>query len=600
MDTSIKDYFMIGGLRSSALVSKTGSIDWLCLPYFDSPSIFGKLLGPSGGSFSLDTTNFTSTSQYIADTAIVETTLKSSTAEVSLHDFMVPLDTTNLRSHQYLVRKLVCRKATTSIVFNFNPKPNYAHDVVSWQQQPNQLIAPCSEGWLVLRLPQNAMLRRTKTGFDIQLDLLVGEPQEIILEYQPDRLEQASSPRRLEETTTEFWHNWVSKGNFVSFCRDNLVRSVITLKLMQFAPTGAIVAAPTTSLPETLGGIRNWDYRYTWIRDATFTLYAFYVLGYQAEAERFLDFIHGIIERCDEQQFDISLMYTIFGQPVPNETTLDNLAGYKSSKPVRIGNGAAKQFQLDVYGSLIDAVYFATKRGITSKRKIRARRLVMNLVKKIEQTWRLPDSGIWEVRSDRQQFTYSRVMCWVGAERAIRLQGLLGLSDKEVGVCHNLANNIKNWLWQNAYSAEIKNFSQYPDTEAVDATNLLFVLLQFLDKHDPKTRQIIDNTRSKLGFNEVLVYRYQGKDGLSGKEGAFMLCSFWLISALAIVGDTDEALKLFQKIENSLAPSGLIAEEIDTETGEYLGNYPQAFSQIGYIMSAYYLDRYMKRKAGLA
>lgn len=594
-DSLIEDYFLIGGLRSGALVSKAGSIDWLCLPYFDSPSIFAQLVSKNGGSFSIDTTGFTTSSKYITDTAIVETILKSSATEVRLHDFMVPMDSTNLESPQYLVRKLSCQKGPASISFNFNPQPDYARSHVSWQQETNQLVAECGEGWLVLHLPDGSSLKQHEAGYEISLELQKNDEKELILEYQPSQSETVKDTVDLERVTSDFWHDWISKGTFASFCRDNLVRSAITLKLLQFAPTGAIVAAPTTSLPEAIGGERNWDYRYVWIRDATFSLYAFHVLGYDDEAEQFFDFIEGVIEKCNDQEFDVSLMYTIFGEPVPAESTLHNLEGYKDSRPVRIGNGAVEQFQLDVYGALIDAVYFATKRGITDCRKDKLRPLVMDLVHKIEQSWQRPDSGIWEVRSGQQHFTYSKVMSWVGAERAMRLQDVLGFTSEDAAVCSDLADTIKQWIWDNCYSDETKNFGQFPGTDAADATNFLFVLLHFLDKHDPKTKEIISNTIRALCRQDVLVYRYLNDDGLGDREGAFVLCSFWLISALAIIEDTDESLRLFNIMESHLAPNGLIAEEIDVESGQYLGNYPQAFSHIGYIMSAFYLDKYLKR-----
>ncbi|MGH7238389.1 MAG: glycoside hydrolase family 15 protein, partial [Candidatus Saccharimonadales bacterium] len=285
-----------------------------------------------------------------------------------------------------------CKTGEASLTFIFDPAPEYARGSVSWQIENDKLVAAFGQGTLILHLPnQSVVLHKTKSGFDIKLEIKSGETKELILEYQPIDLVENILPKKLEQVTVDFWRDWVNKGNFVTFCRDKLIRSAITLKLMQFAPTGAIIAAPTTSLPETVGGIRNWDYRYVWIRDATFTLYALHTLGYYEEAERFFDFIHSIVEKCADRQFDISLMYTIFGEAVPAEESLDGLSGYMKSKPVRLGNGAARQFQLDVYGSLIDAVYFATKRGLTSEHKGRMRKLVMNLVDKIEQTWQDSD-----------------------------------------------------------------------------------------------------------------------------------------------------------------------------------------------------------------
>jgi GH15 family glucan-1,4-alpha-glucosidase len=362
---------------------------------------------------------------------------------------------------------------------------------------------------------------------------------------------------------------------------------------MQFYPTGAIVAAPTTSLPEEIGGIRNWDYRYVWVRDATFALYSLYALGYADEAEHFFDFIEKVTEKCAGDDFDVSLMYTIHGDPVPAEKHLEKLAGYKDSKPVRIGNDASKQFQLDVYGALIDAFYFVSKHGLTDLSKQRWRKLVIRLVRKIDEQWQKPDHGIWEARVGTRHYTYSKIMAWVGVNRVKRLGKTLDLTPEELKICNNLEESIKSYIWKNSFKNG--NLVQHPETESVDATNFLFVLLQFLDKHEPLTKKIIDDTAKGLSRNDVFVYRYLKPDGLPGDEGAFILCSFWLISALAILEDVKTAQKLFKQLEKYMKPHGLLSEEIDPKSGRYLGNYPQAFSHMGYIMSAHYINKYAKR-----
>jgi GH15 family glucan-1,4-alpha-glucosidase len=289
-------------------------------------------------------------------------------------------------------------------------------------------------------------------------------------------------------------------------------------------------------------------------------------------------------------------MYTIWGKPVPKEKSLKHLSGYKNSAPVRIGNAAARQFQLDVYGALIDAIYFATKEKLIDGNKAKRRKLVMHLVHKIDELWQRPDHGIWEARVGQKHYTYSKVMAWVGADRAQRLAKNLDLKPADLKACRQLADSIKDWIWRNCYSKDREMLTQYPKKGYADATNFLFVLLQFLDKHQPLTRKIIDNTSKQLSHDKAIVYRYLKADGLPGDEGAFLLCSFWLISALAILEDVQAAKSLFDEVEKYLPQHNLLAEEIDPKTGNYLGNYPQAFSHMGFIMSAYYINKYSKRK----
>ena len=362
---------------------------------------------------------------------------------------------------------------------------------------------------------------------------------------------------------------------------------------MQFYKTGALIAAPTTSLPESIKGNRNWDYRYVWIRDATFTLYALYVLGYTDEAKRFFRFIEGISKKFSRSKFDLNLIYTVDGKKTPKEKSLKYLEGYRNSKPVRIGNDAADQFQLDVYGSMIDAYYFMMNKGF--KLSNRKKKIIMHLVDKIEKKWKDKDSGIWEFRENIENYTYSKVSAWVGVNRVLRISDQLKISEERKKELKKLEQEIKDWIWQNCYKIKSNKLVRYPKSKHQDSTNFLFVLLQFLDKHDPITKKIIQKTRKELVQKEVFIYRYKEDDEFKGKEGAFVLCTFWMISALAIIGEVKEAEKLFKKFEGYIAKNNLLSEEIDPKTGMYLGNYPQAFSHQGYIMSAYYIDKYKKR-----
>lgn len=588
--SEIKDYYVIGDLHTVALVSRYASIDWMCVPKFDSPSIFAKLLDKNAGSFYIDIKNYKVTSKYIDSTAIIEFLFTNSTSEFLVRDFMVPQQVDNC-DHHFLVRKFIGIKGTSKIKLIFNPKPEYAKQNSNMnfiQDIDMELLA--GDDSIFIYPPKNSVVSKNNGKYEIEYTLGEDEETTFVMEYSLKHEKPRYKNQDYELETREFWHKWIEKGSYFDFHKKDLIRSAITLKLMQYYPTGAIVAAPTTSLPEALGGVRNWDYRYVWIRDATFTLYALYVLGYTSEAVKFFDFLQEITEQSERDNFDISLMYTIDGQSVHGETKLNYFSGYKNSQPVRVGNGATNQFQLDVYGSLIDAYYFVSKRGVTIDDE--HKKMVINLVETIKLKWMTEDHGIWEVRSGKEQFAYSKVMCWVGVNRALRMKNILKLTQSQVEEFEELEKDIYDWIWENCYDNVQETFVQYPNSKYQDATNLLFVLIQFLNKHDPLTKKIIDKTCSELSRDDVYVYRYLSEDGLKGKEGAFVLCSFWLISAWAIIEDTEKAEFLFNKFRRVINDQGLLAEEIDVESGEYLGNYPQAFSHIGYIMSIYFLNRY--------
>lgn len=597
MAVPIRDEFLIGDLHTAALVAAGGNVNWLCFPYFDSPSVFASILDEEkGGCFGVDMPDHAHATRYVDGTAIVETSFDGPSA-FTLRDFMLPRPTEETVPH-YLVRTFEGKKGTTRVKLTFDPRPNYARQRSIVAGTAPLLSVRIDDRTLWLHVPKDATVtpRENKHGVDISFELAEGQKRQVALEYAVEsRLHLAK--RDLEKETSDFWTSWIAEGN-LTFERMHLVRSAITLKLMQFYPTGGIIAAPTTSLPEELGGVRNWDYRYVWVRDATFTLYAFYVLGFVKEAERFFGFIERIAEdakRCDEHgtcELNLSIMYTIWGQPLQGESILDHLSGYEGSAPVRVGNGAAEQFQLDAFGSLIDCYYFMHKRGVAISDN--GKDVIRMLVHAIAKNWKREDSGIWEVRGGDKHFTYSKVMAWLGVERALRLADELGVSDAQRETWTALKNEISEWVWTNCYDAERGTFRQEPGTDAQDATNFMFVLLFFLSRHDEKAKMLIDATRRELTKDELYVYRYLNEDGLPGGEGAFLFCTFWQIAALASVGRVAEADAQLRGIEAMMPASGLMAEEVDPKTGAFLGNHPQAFSHIGYVMAAYYVDRYGK------
>ncbi len=597
----INEHFLIGDLHSAALVSKGASINWLCFPHFDSESIFTKLLDKDAGEFSIDTGKgkYDIETIYMKNTPIVKTMFKKSGNEFSVKDFMVPQPRNKVNSH-ILVRKIHAFKGDHEIKLIYKPKLNYGKINPKFSKNHKFIkfdLKKTDGNWkekIILHFPKNSEIIFKKNYYEIKLKLKEGETNEVILENCTKMGDYRH--KDLEKKTRKFWMKWVSKGTFFEFCREKLIRSAITLKLMQFYKTGALIAAPTTSLPESIGGNRNWDYRYVWIRDATFTLYAFYILGYRDEAKRFFNFIDKISRKFEKEGFDLEPIYTIDGEKPTKEKTLDHLEGYKKSKPVRIGNDASDQLQLDVYGTLIDAYYFMLKKGfrISGKKK----KIIMHLANQIEKKWKDKDSGIWEFRENIKDYTYSKVSAWVGINRVLRIADSLNLSKSRIAELKKLEEEIKYWVWQNCYDIKNNKLMRYPGSEHQDSTNFLFVLLQFLNKHDPATKEIIMNTKKELSHKDIFIYRYKEKDEFKGEEGAFILCTFWMIASLAIIGEVKEAERLFKKFEKQIGENNLIPEEINPENGEQLGNYPQAFSHMGYIMSAFYLDKYMKRVKG--
>jgi len=585
---SIKDYYMTGDLHSAALITKNCSVDWLCFPNFDSPSVFAAILDKDAGSFKTEMPEYDIESSYVENTGIVEFRFKNKQNEFHVHDFMVPQEVEKCYNH-YFVRSLKGIKGKNIVKLLFNPKPDYARKNPDFQVKQSTIQIMIEDSLLMLHFPKSTRIEKNDNIYEITIELNRNEEKKLVLEFIVGKNNSTYKGQDLEKSTKRFWLDWVAKGHFFDFYKNQLIRSLITIKMMLFYPTGAIVAAPTTSLPEEIGGVRNWDYRYVWIRDATFTLYAFHIAEYTEEAESFFKFIQNIALRHKEEEFDINTVYTIWGDVAPTEVEL-GMKGYKNSSPVRIGNNATNQLQLDVYGTLIDAHYFMAKNQKDSV--IIDKSSIMALIKKIKLKWKDVDSGIWEVRGPQYHYTYSKVMCWTGVDRTLRMKDDLGLTSEETDDLRELRSEIYNWIWENCYDSSKKNLMQYAGAENVDATNFLFVLLQFLDKHEDITKTIIDNTYKELEENKVFMYRYRAYDGLKGEDSSFILCIYWYISALAIMRKSEEASELFKGFEKYMSDTGLISEQIDADSGEYLGNYPQAFSHLGLVMSAYYLNRY--------
>jgi GH15 family glucan-1,4-alpha-glucosidase len=471
------------------------------------------------------------------------------------------------------------------LAFQIEPRPSFTRKAVRLQKHAAQCY---SADWSNHRLYLVTDVPLTIGGERLigQVDLEAGDRRDLVLAYSPDAPHDLPTLQSLDAQqarTVEFWRRWSSQCRYAGPDREAVVRSALTLKLLTYAPSGAIIAAPTTSLPESIGGERNWDYRYCWLRDAAFTIRALLLLGYQTEADAFAQWL---LHSTRLTHPEIQVVYTIFGEAHIPERTLAHLDGYRSSRPVRVGNGAATQFQIDVYGEVLEALALYHRAGGSFDRD--ARNLIKGMLSVLQRRWHEPDDGIWEVRSGPAQHIHGKVMAWVGLDAGIEL-ARRGVVRLDIDRLERTQREIQGWTLEYGYSHTLKSFTRTPGSDEPDAALLVVPLTRFLPPDDPRVIGTVDAIQRQLARDE-LVYRYRGADGLPGGEGAFVICSFWLVEALARIGRIDEAHRLFGQLLDRRTPLGLLAEEIDPASGEQLGNFPQAFSHIGLINAALTLD----------
>lgn len=598
---NLEDYGIIGNLLTCALVGNDGSIDWCCFPHLESPSVFGSLLDiQKGGSFSITpATKYSHSQQYIPDTNVLETHFSTDTGKVTLTDFMPTKVRHNISSLNIIFRKITCNSGTIDLKISFEPRFDYAREQTKFRTIDNQSIAEGDHNKSYLQLYHNKFLIPNVSASGIYYDLKITEGEEcwVVMKY---NLEEILSPEfcnRILKVTTNYWHSWAhicekDQCIFNGPWHDLVVRSGLVLKLLTHRTVGSIAAAPTTSLPEVVGGERNWDYRFSWIRDASFTVRSLYSLDHGSEAD---SFFHWLKNKClsSLDPSKMKIMYSLEGESKLQEKVLDHLEGYKKSYPVRIGNGAVDQKQLDIYGEFVLMMY----ETLVDEKKLTPEEwaFITQICEYVCEVWNTTDSGIWEVRGGPQHFTYSKLMCWVALDRAVRIAqefDLQGNIEKWI----QERDAIKQAILEKAFNKKINSFLQVlnPSSTILDATSLLIPIMGLLSIHDSRIQGTIDATKKYLTSNG-LVYRYNADDGLHGKEGTFILCTFWLINDLALSGKVEEAEEYFKKILSHASPLGLLAEEFDTETNKQIGNYPQAFSHLGLINSARYIGL-MKNK----
>ncbi len=578
----IEDYGLIGNCRSAALVSSHGSIDWLCLPRFDSPSLFARILDlDRGGGWTIQPAGRSQARRrYLGDTNVLETTFTTVNGRVRLLDFMPMEDAKpgTVQTAPYaLVRIVEGLDGEHEIESHCEPRPDYARAMPAFEPGGTAVRF----GPFTVRGPAEWQVDAAAGLISSRVFVRAGERVAFTLRVRETDVEEAEpDPLAHLDSTVAFWERYAAQCTYEGPYRDQVVRSALALKLCTYAPTGAIVAAPTTSLPEEIGGIRNWDYRFTWIRDASFTLYSLLLAGYHQEDDPFFQWI---IDTVKIAGTGIHILYPISEDGSVEEQTLDHLAGYRGSAPVRIGNGAWDQVQLDVYGEVLDALHFAWKVGEFNPATVWVH--FRPLVDWVVENWQRPDSGIWEVRGGLRNFVYGKVMCWVAIDRAIDMAEVLGLAG-DLDRWRAERERIREAVFEHGWSERLQAFKQSFEDEHLDAAALMLPIVGFIEGDDPRMLSTIDAIMDQLVVDD-LCYRYlDAPEGLSGGEATFVLCTFWLIDALILAGRMDEAQRLFERTLERATSLRLYAEEIEPATGAHLGNFPQAFSHIGLINAA--------------
>jgi GH15 family glucan-1,4-alpha-glucosidase len=588
----IEEHGIVGDLRTVALVGTDGTVDWYCPSRFDAPSLFGALLDArKGGYFSLRSRSSGRPKQlYLPDTNILLTRFQGAEAVGEVIDFMVPETSGTGRARDLLVRQ--ARAVRGRVTFELA-----CHPAFDYGRAPHAVrlvtgvgaVFESSAGRCVLR--SDVALKIEESGVAATFTLEEGQGVDIELEWNGEvRPLAAGETEELFTRTSDFWQNWVSQSRYRGRWREMVQRSALVLKLLVYHPTGALVAAPTTSLPEQLGGGRNWDYRYSWLRDAAFTIYALMTLGFLEEAASFMEWVQRRCESATAER-DVMIMYSIDGNEDVEETILDHLDGYQGSRPVRIGNSAVGQRQLDVYGELMDSVYLYNREAPISYD------LWTGLCKRLDwlaKHWQEPDEGIWEIRGPRQRFTYSALMTWVAYDRAGRLARDRGLP-APVERWRKLAAAAHRYVQESCWDPELRSYVMYPGSKLLDASVLVMPLVKFAGPTDPRFLSTLDRITAEL-TSDSLVSRYAstGHDGIADGEGTFSLCSFWYVEALTRAGRVREARMIFEKMLTYANHLGLYAEEVGA-SGEALGNFPQAFTHLALISAAVNLDRALDR-----
>jgi GH15 family glucan-1,4-alpha-glucosidase len=580
----IRDYALVGDGRTGALIARDGSVDWLCLPNVDSPSVFARILDADrGGSFRLEpTVGFESERCYQPNSNVLETTFTTGQGRVRVTDAMTLSDIQRISPMRELVRKVEALSGTVPLRWSLEPRFGYGRAETRIERRAGRWFAHAGSDALVLGLCDagDGEVRDGAVAGQFELE----EGSSAILSLAAASREPAVIPGREDSErrlarTERFWTQWAGRVEYEGAWRDAVVRSALVLKLLAFAPSGAIVAAPTTSLPEWIGGERNWDYRFTWLRDASWTLDAMLRLGFNEEAHAFFWWL---MHASRLTQPRLQILYRIDGSDHTDEHELSELDGYRGSAPVRIGNGAREQIQLDLYGAVLEAIWLYGKEvghidGDTGKE-------VARIADYVSEHWRDADNGIWEVRDERTHYTQSKALCWVALDRACALADE-GMIPNRSERWRAEADDLQQFVDSEGWDEERRSYVRAPDLRELDASLLTLAILGYHEPRGERIQGTIAAIERELREGPY-VYRYRGEDGLAGEEGAFLTCSFWLVDAYARTGRLDDANALMDELVGLANDVGLYSEEIDPRTGEFLGNFPQGLTHLALVHAA--------------
>ena len=578
------NYGIIGNCKSSALINADSSIDWCCLPQFDSSAVFCKIIDEKiGGSFKIQVDkSYTITQHYLNNTAILKTNFRNNENEFEVLDFMTrfKLDDKNFYNPPELQRMIRPIRGLPKIKVLYNPTLEYANGKTKTYKKEDFIVSVFEEAsyetlFLYTDIEKNKILENKE--FEL------AEPVYLNLSYNEKIDVPNLEKSNLElEKTKEYWINWCKKGPKYKLYNDEVKRSAITLKLLTFEKTGAVLAAATTSIPETIGEVRNWDYRFCWIRDASMVIKIIAKLGHERIVKNFIDFIVNLIPNKNEK---LQIMYGIDGQKILTEKKLDHLSGYKNSKPVRIGNAAYIQKQNDIYGILVDVIHFQIEKFKEENYKYEQLwSIVKSVVWVVEKNWKKPDKGIWEFRNEDQHFTFSKLLCWVAIDRAIKISNLIK-KGRKTDRWIPLRDEIKNDILSNAWNPKIKAFSQSYGSDFLDASVLLMESYGFIESKDPKYIDTVKAIEKELLYDGLL-FRYKNNDDFGEPKSSFTVCTFWYINSLFKIGEESKAKRLFDQLLSNSNHLGLFSEDLDFKTKKMLGNFPQAYSHLALIETA--------------